>query len=138
MHSFASPAMLVKWRTIYLPVKCHQNNSSSFLFMFRSTLPKDVQQYYCKETQLLEFPIFIHQCILHSCKPDYLKVFAFALITNYALELEPSHISFGTLSTLETIKKEIYLTNHSIAIQEYGFLNLPKVIILNLKFCFRS
>lgn len=101
---------------------------------FRSTLPEDARQYYCRQTQLLEFPIFVRQHASHSCKPEFLKIYAFALVTDYALELKPSQVLFGTVSTLETVKKEIYLTNHSLAVEEYGFLNLPKVYcIIDIK-----
>ena len=81
------------------------------------------------DSKVLEFPIFIHPTNSRNCKMDDIKIYAFAIITNYSLELNPSYIDFGIVNTLETVRTSIKLTNHSLAVQEFGFLNLPKVFI---------
>ncbi|KAK6639285.1 hypothetical protein RUM43_007557 [Polyplax serrata] len=97
-----------------------------FLSFQRLTLSRDAVRYFKVDSGLLEFPIFIYSEDLNDIKPDYIKIYTFAVVTDYALELSPSTINIGEVSTLETVRTPIFLTNHSLVAHEYAFLNLPK------------
>ncbi|KAL0269328.1 UNVERIFIED_CONTAM: hypothetical protein PYX00_007106 [Menopon gallinae] len=91
----------------------------------RFSIAKEAYRYYKEDIRLLEFPIFITPVSSDSCTADRIKLYVFAILTDYALEVNPAEIDFGSVSTIETVKTQISLTNHSIVPQEFGFLRLP-------------
>ncbi|EEB17043.1 hypothetical protein Phum_PHUM450930 [Pediculus humanus corporis] len=102
------------------------------------------------DSKVLEFPIFIHPTNSRNCKMDDIKIYVFAIITNYSLELNPSYIDFGIVNTLETVRtpsidvldglekygRHIFHVKVT-SIAEYGGFN-EKLLQEEETFCFES
>ena len=52
-----------------------------------------------------------------------------ACITLSDIQLSPTSIDFGTCTVFETVVYTVDVTNKSCLPLEYGFINLPKVIL---------
>lgn len=98
----------------------------------------DVPTYFDMETSILEFPIYF--CIISKAYPDMppIKATVFAVLTSQKCltvvpvkkkyyESSTATLNLGECSIFETVYADVELTNHSLAPQVYGFINIPQV-----------
>ncbi|KAF7417669.1 hypothetical protein HZH68_000322 [Vespula germanica] len=101
-------------------------NTISVRFIPESNIIKKSRRYYNSISNVLEVPIHVKSMSADAinASPLILKVLS-TLTTCHALILEPSHVELGRVFTHESVLAELTLTNVSLLVQEYGFVNLP-------------
>ncbi|XP_075413892.1 cilia- and flagella-associated protein 74 [Tenrec ecaudatus] len=105
-------------------IQAMSSYSVQLKFLPRHSLPKDAEMYFDKETRVLEAPMTIW--VADQVKPVEFTVQA--IITTSDLEISPSEVDFGHCTIYEAIRAKITLHNHSLLLQEFGFLGLPKFV----------
>ncbi|XP_045155164.1 cilia- and flagella-associated protein 74 [Echinops telfairi] len=105
-------------------IQAMSSYSVQLKFLPRHSLPKDAEMYFDKETRVLEAPMTIW--VADQVKPVEFTVQA--IITTSDLEISPSEVDFGHCTIYEAIRTKITLHNHSLLLQEFGFLGLPKFV----------
>ncbi|KAK1124219.1 hypothetical protein K0M31_006594 [Melipona bicolor] len=91
----------------------------------KSSIVEVSKRFYEPISNMLEFPIQVQIMSQGSEKPPplMLKVLA-TLTTSRGLTLEPGYVELGYVHTHESVYAELTLTNESLLIQEYAFIDL--------------
>lgn len=80
--------------------------------------------YYDPETGIIEIPITLK--VAGQARP--LEMYVFGILTERDLVVEKSFINFGSCTIFESVTHRISVTNPTLLVQEYGFLDLPSYI----------
>ena len=77
--------------------------------------------FYDPETGVIEVPITLN--VADQARP--LELYVYGILTDKDLIVDKSSINFGSCTIFESVTQIITVTNPTLLIQEYGFLDLP-------------
>ena len=115
-------------KQIYIYITYITDKLKLYFVYCRWSLLTDAKKYFQPEIGLLDFPVYIHVHTVDHDPPPPIVVNVMAVMTSpCALSIHPAAVNFGYVSTMETVKTSLYLTNHSSSVYSFGFTNLPQV-----------
>ncbi|XP_076182960.1 cilia- and flagella-associated protein 74 [Ptiloglossa arizonensis] len=98
----------------------------------KSTILRLSKRFYDPNSSMLEFPVHVHTVSRDTEKPPPIVLKTLAslttcrgLVLGRGSGIKPANIDLGYVHTHESVYTELTLTNDSLLIQEYGFVNLP-------------
>ncbi|XP_068096751.1 cilia- and flagella-associated protein 74 isoform X2 [Hyperolius riggenbachi] len=105
-------------------IQAQSSFSVQLKFLPRHSLSQDANEYFDKETGVLEVPMTIS--VVDQTRPVTFTVHA--VVTTSDLEINPPEVDFGFCTIFESVQSSIQLTNKSILPQEFGFVGIPEYV----------
>ncbi|KAM9786037.1 cilia- and flagella-associated protein 74-like [Neosynchiropus ocellatus] len=93
-------------------------------FLPRSSLTRDAEKYFDKNTGVLEVPVRVQ--VENQLEP--IQVTVQAVVTTSDLKFESTEVDFGCCSVYQSIRSTVRLTNLSLLSQEFGFIGVPEFV----------
>ncbi|XP_037540264.1 cilia- and flagella-associated protein 74, partial [Nematolebias whitei] len=93
-------------------------------FMPRCSLFKDAENYFDKDTGVLEVPMTVQ--VAGQLHPARFTVQA--IVTSSDLQFDRTEIDFGFCSIYQSVRSNVRFTNLSLLPQDFGFLSVPEFI----------
>ncbi|XP_013865837.1 cilia- and flagella-associated protein 74 [Austrofundulus limnaeus] len=105
-------------------IQAQSSFNAHLKFTPRRSLSKDAENYFDKDTGVLEVPMTVQ--VAGQIQPACFTVQA--ILTSSDLQFDQTEVDFGFCSIQQSVRSSVLLTNLSLLPQDFGFLAVPEFI----------
>ncbi|XP_041859968.1 cilia- and flagella-associated protein 74 [Melanotaenia boesemani] len=105
-------------------IQAQSSFSAQLKFMPRTSLHKDAEKFFDRDTGVLEVPMTVQ--VAGQVHPAHFTVQA--VVTSSDLQFDQTEVDFGFCSIYMSVRSRVRLTNLSFLPQDFGFLGVPEFI----------
>ncbi|XP_017266687.2 cilia- and flagella-associated protein 74 isoform X2 [Kryptolebias marmoratus] len=105
-------------------IQAQSSFNAHLKFMPRRSLAKDAENFFDKDTGVLEVPMTVQ--VAGQFQPARFTVQA--IVTSSDLQFDQTEMDFGFCSIFQSVRSSVLLTNLSLLPQDFGFLAVPEFI----------
>ncbi|KAF7656333.1 hypothetical protein LDENG_00042830 [Lucifuga dentata] len=105
-------------------IQAHSSFNAQIRFLPRRSLSQDAQDFFDKETGVLEVPMEVQVAGQVQPVPFMLH----AVVTSSDLQFDRTEVDFGKCSIYQSAKSSVRLSSRSLLPQDFGFVGVPEFI----------